>query len=266
MDYSKFGSAEQPLRASALPMLVRCPFSFMLALSNIDEDSIPGVAADTGSAVHFAARAWHTVSRKDNQEALELMALNRNDYPAADLERAKRHAEKYFADPRNQQAKIVLCEEKISVTIEAAPEDVTKRPIVINGTLDQVREENGQLAVWDIKTGKRLSGYAMLDDHCLQLAAYMLGAKQKLNRRIAKSGIIRTEDYVSRGAAKPVFWASPMTQDDALLHMLSVRRIVAMIRNRHLYHAPGEHCNWCLPGKTSECLPLLQELTVVNNR
>jgi hypothetical protein len=261
------GDSTQPIRASNLPMLVRCPFSYMLRISG-DEESQPGVAADTGSAVHFAARCWHTIAKKDVKDALDMMLLNaESQYPAADIERAKKHAQAYFDDERNQKAKVIHCEEKVKFSIPPAKFDKTQEEIYITGTLDQIREEHGRLTVWDIKTGKRCTGYEMLDEHCLQLAAYLIGANKFLGRKVSKCGIIRTEDYFKtprERAVKPVFWECSFNLAGAELLMQSVQTTVAHIRNGTYSFMPGEHCNWCLPGKTNDCTPKYKELTLVN--
>src|SRR5690348_15014108 len=104
----------RPLRASALPSLLRCPRGEVLKLLGEDE---AGQAADTGSAVHFAAKMFHTQARGDVAAALKAMAENLPEFPLADLGTAEAHFRLYAKDRRNQQAKIILCEEKISLTL-----------------------------------------------------------------------------------------------------------------------------------------------------
>lgn len=240
MNLADFATPVKPLRASILPLLVRCPMAVIIKLyGGVDES---GPAADTGSAVHCAVAAFHREARKDFQRSLEIMKERGTKYPLADLKQAEMLFRYYFNDERNKTAQVVLCEEEITFRLSPAETDPTQKEILIQGTLDQVREENGVLTVWDIKTGKP-PGVDMLSDYALQLAAYQHGAAQRLDRRVARSGILRTGDYPTG----PVFYEAPWTDAHLEALLSSVRSRVADIRAGRVGIAPNSRdCRYCV--------------------
>src|SRR5262245_51366055 len=132
-----FATKEQPLRASALPSLVKCGWrAVLLAESVLDDQS--GAAADTGSALHRGVAVWHKTD-KDTAAAIRALKESVAEYPLADLDDAAEHFQAYTEDPRNQTAKVVAVEEKVELTLSPAPHDPTGREIYIQGTLDQIR-------------------------------------------------------------------------------------------------------------------------------
>jgi hypothetical protein len=253
MNYSLFGTAECPLRCSLLPLLIRCPMS--VALRMAAESDAGSEAAHTGSAVHAAANAYHTIASGNARLAIGIMRELLPQYPLADLDAAEQHFLRYAGDPRNREAEIILSEAKVQISLPCAEEDQTGEAIVINGTLDQVRREGSVLTLWDIKTGKRLQGDSMLTEHALQLAAYQIGATQLLGERVQSVGIIRTQDYLSRTPG-PVFWHAAWSYRHALMMLDSIRRIVASIRGRGPWVGPGEDCRWCPGGGVPSCLEI----------
>ena len=95
-DLSLFASEAFPLRASALPALIQCPWrAVLMAAESFDDRS--GKAADTGIAVHLAAKLFH---KGDSIEsALKAMGeASAIDFPLADLDDAERQLA-YAGDP-----------------------------------------------------------------------------------------------------------------------------------------------------------------------
>lgn len=254
---SEIGTPALPLRASKLAALVRCPWSGLMML--LGEESGGGKAADTGSAVHFAARAWHTVANKDTAKALKIMQMGIANYPFADLDTAADHFQGYAADPRNQEATCLFVEEKIQVTLPPAEDDPTGQEIVIFGTLDQLRIDpaSNVLTVVDIKTG-RPDGLEMIAEHCLQLCAYQLGAAAKLSRPVLNAVILRTQDYLKRSPGR-VFYPGSWRFSHCRPMLDCVRAVVAQLRRGRVHVAPSaDACRWCIG--VANCVPALEEL------
>jgi hypothetical protein len=216
-----------------------------------------GVAADTGSLVHTGVLAYHKTKSLD--KALKAMKLAVPEFPRGDLKEAALHLTPYTEDPRNQGT-LVIAEETIEFCI---PEDIgdTGGPIYVRGHLDQVREENGKLYVWDVKTGKRYQGWEMLQIATIQLAAYTIGASQLLNRPVYPGGIIRTYGYRVRGAALPepsgVFFHAAWDLKDCATLLAPVAKRVKEIRERDYYVIPGDYCGGCSAGGVESCLPMI---------
>ena len=268
VDLTRFGTKDMPLRASILPDLARCPFGGLLkvvAEMDVceDDEAGGGPAADTGSAVHMAARMFHTHAEGNPSVAIRVMREALSLYPQADLDAAEAQFRCYAKDPRNINANIVLVEQRVKVQIDPAPDDPTQEAIWIQGTLDQIREEEGRLIVWDIKTGAS-GGWDMLNKHALQLAAYLLGGALHLEREVSKVGVIRTRDYLSRGKPGPVFWRAPWGHRQASSLLDAIRHRVADIRRGRLSNVPGESCRFCVARQgVGECLPRRVELDIV---
>jgi len=259
-----FGSETCPVRASRLPALLRCPLNAVLEM--LGENS-SGPAADTGSAVHKAAAAYHTTAKRDVAASLAEMRTFLPEYPLADLGTAEQQFRHYAADPRNQEANVVLCEAKVTVVLSPPEGDTT--PIEIHGRLDQVREYRGVLTVYDIKTGGVMEGDEMLSYAAAQLAAYQVGASELLGKRVASACIIRTKDYLKTGRKKtpkpgPVFWSASWVYEDAVALMEEVRRIVGEIRRGHCRVSPSaENCRYCPGAGVANCLGRRRALTLV---
>jgi len=228
----------------------------MIALGLLEDHS--GKAADTGSAVHAAVHAWHLTSHNGPAAVDAMRALAPAKFPLADCDEAARLLAFYAEDERNQEATVVLLEQSVQVTLPPTDDDPTGQPIVISGTLDQVREERGVLSLWDIKTGSMHRGLEMVHEHALQLAVYQLGAARVLGRPVARAGVIRIRDYPAR-IPQPVFWAAPWTLDQLPLLLDAVREQVARIRRGIVAAGPGSHCSWCPAGGLNSCLSIMKE-------
>ncbi len=214
-------------------------------------------ASQTGDAVHLAARAFHREAKGDLRIAIGVMREGLSSYPQADLKRAEQHFRRYAEDPRNAQAEVIYCEEKISIKLDPSEADPTQTQIHIRGTLDQVRRDASGESVWDIKTGRAVYGKQMTAQHAAQLAAYQVGASQLIGRPIQRCGIIRTEDYVTNG---PVFWEAPWNYRDALRMLDGVKHVVALLRSGKVWAAPGGQCRFCPQQSIANCVPLLSTL------
>lgn len=258
-----FATKNKPLRASALPALVKCGWrAVLLEESTIDDTS--GKAADTGSALHAGAAAWHK-SERDTSSALKSLRDSIAEFPLADLDDAERQFQAYIADPRNQTAEVVAVEEKVEIEIAPAPHDPTQTPIYVKGTLDQIRlDAAGVPRVWDIKTTARGVVYA-LHEYTFQLAAYVLAAC-RMFPAVQPGGFILTRAYLRRGvraADMPdgVFVEVPWTAEHCDRLLDSVRNRVVEIRSGRVSLGPGDHCRYCPAHGIDGCLPLLLSRT-----
>lgn len=232
----------------------------MSAFLSQDEERVSGKAADTGSAVHMAAKGFHKT--KDLRLAVGLMREMLEQYPLADLDDAEEQFQHYARDPRNKEAEVIQVEWPVEFTLDPAPEDPTQEKIHVIGVLDQVREDRGVLCVCDIKTGASMDGYQMLSYHATQLAAYQLGASIKLGRPVERAAIIRTKDYL--GSRKgPVFWETPWSYRDLRLILSGVAPAVARVRAGLLAPHPGDACRYCPQGGVANCVPRLRSLSLV---
>jgi RecB family exonuclease len=256
-----FGTKDNPLRMSALPALVQCGWRAVLLAEAMLEDT-SGVAADTGSALHKGAAEWHTTG-KDELRAIKALRESIAEFPLADLEDAEKQFHAYITDPRNRSAQLLCVEQKVELTIDPSPEDVTGEPIHVRGTLDQIRMgDDGIPRVWDIKTGKRPISF-ILHAYTFQLAGYTLAAAQFVPN-VQPGGFICTRNYLKRGvdpASAPdgVFVEVPwnIAHCDKLLD--AVRNQVALIRAGRAHVGPGEHCSYCPARGIDFCLPALVE-------
>lgn len=247
-----FGTKDCPLHCSALATIMQC--SWRSALTYLFEPEDPsGAAANTGSAIHAAIAAWHR--GKDEPASVEEMCARVHEYPQADLAEAADIFLAYAADPKNQSAEIVLCEEQVSFALVPDPSDPTQAPIEVIGRCDQVRRENGIDRVWDVKSSSK-DPIDLVNSHMVQVAAYCVGASLLLQRRVEPGGLILVRNYKRRMSVfRHVAW-----RYSDIEHILRpVRRRVAEIRAAQFDLTSGDHCKWC-PVRTPElCLPKLKE-------
>lgn len=207
------------------------------------EERGSGAAADTGSAVHMGARAFHGPAKKDVAIALEVMRQALPKYPLADLGSAEQQFRLYARDRRNAEADVVLCEEEGVLILPTPPG--SEEPVFVQGTLDQVRRERGALVLYDIKTGGSYEGSDMPPYHAAQLCAYQLLATQILSEPVRRCVVIRTKDYM-KSRPGPVFWECPWTLEDARSLMDEVRLEVGRIRSGLIRITPScEQCKYC---------------------
>lgn len=255
-DLRLFGTEAYPLHPSALSATVECPWRAVMAfLFTSDDDH--GVAGDTGSAMHRAAREYHrgaTIAA-----ALGAMQEGTPEYPLADLSDAANLFLKYAADVRNSGAEIVLNEQNIAFEISPAPEDPTGAPILINGRLDQVRVADDRLVLVDIKTTKK-DPHEMMAVYAMQQAAYMVGASVLLKKPVEAACLLYPRQYKANPSSSLVFYHYPWTLKDCEHILKGVRHVVARIRSGDVWHNPNANCHWCAARTPDLCLPKLQEL------
>lgn len=246
-----FATESKPIRASSLYKILECPGRVVLETSNE-----VGSAAETGSLVHLGVVTYHKT--KSLSEALKAMRANQSLYPKSIYEEAEKHLTPYTKDPRNQEAEVIEQEKEVKFSIDNDIDD-PYGPIYIIGHFDQIRRDNGRLYLWDIKTGKKYSGWEMLHVATVQLAAYCIGASQRLSTPVYPGGIICTYGYRRRNADAPetcpggvFFNASWELRDCGTLLRPVVRRVME-IRGGEIDLIPGDHCSRCMG--LDECLP-----------
>lgn len=262
MDHKSFGSESNPLRASGLPSLLRCPWGSIL--QRLEDGS--GPAADTGSAVHKAAFFWHQDARRDTAEAMKRMTEHLPEYPLADLGAAEEQFRHYARDPRNIEAETILCEREVRLTL--APPEGDTSPVVLIGHPDHVRIDGSGLILCDIKTGGTLEGAEMLDYYAPQLCTYQVAVSRLLGRQVNGVRIIRTKDYLKKDRQKRpkpgiVHWNASWTYSDALHLLDMIRAEVGRVRRGEIRVSPSaEACRYCPGGGIANCLTRLRLRTV----
>lgn len=240
MDLAKFGSREWPLRASSLPLLIRCPHRHILiALEQMENSS--SKAADTGSAVHAAIHTWNMTG--DVKQALESMRMRHAEFPEADLDDAALSVKPYCADPRNAPKEILQSEVQVELEIPI-PDGL---PVYIMGRVDQVRSTG----IWDIKNSAR-QGFELTHDYAYQLAAYARALG------VPVGGIILPTGYRKRGAILPspsgVFWPTLWEEKHLDILLTEVVKTVIMVRRGEIPIRPGPHCSYCPAGSFLNCV------------
>ena len=256
--YQQFGTAKYPLRPSALAWVGRCPVKSVLAMEEPEDGG--GPAAQTGSLVHAAVAAFHLEPDASKRIAAAVATLQSaaGNFPKADPTEARLFTEAYICDPRNQNAKIIAVERRVSLTLEPHRLDPTGEPIVIHGTLDQIRDENGRFVVCDLKTGKP-SGLEMIHDYAIQQAAYTLAARASGLGDVQPGYLIRNYGYRQRGAQLPspdgVYWWLPFTVEGAIALLARVQLQVALIRSGEIDFGPASWCTYCEHRGLDSCMP-----------
>lgn len=243
MKLSDFASDKHPLHCSRIPEFMTCPWKTLMSFLQINTRD-GGSAAQTGTALHKAVSEWHNT--KEVKEALQAMKALGDVLPLADFADAERLFQKYIADPRNQEAQVVHSEILLQGSID--------RGIVLEGTADQIREEEGTWKVIDLKTS-RLAGAFVRNFHTYQLAAYAYLASKRFKRPVLPGSIIMVRAYEKQG--QEAYFPYDLTTEDvnALMEMVATR--VRDVRVGDLVATPGDTCNYCI-GVTS-CLSKLRE-------
>lgn len=256
-DLKRFATEDFPLHPSGIRLLMDCPWRLVMVYLYSPSDE-SGPAADTGTAVHTAAHALH--EGKEVADCLGIMKEKLAEYPRADLMDAADLFLKYSGDTRNRQARVVLNEAAIKFSITPAPEDPTGEAIALIGRVDQVREVDGQLKVYDLKSSKK-DPNQLLHEHVFQMAAYCVGASVLLQRKVDPGALILVRRYKNTDHSNaPVFWHYAWKFDDCEKILNIVRHRVAEIRRGILYHNPAEHmCRWCHQHSPDICFPKLQQ-------
>jgi hypothetical protein len=237
-----FGSEARPLRPSRVAKFLACPMSVVLIQH---EESEGNGAAQTGSLVHAGADTFHKTKEGDRAAAgLEALEAARVKFPGGDAEKARSVFRAYAADKENREAEVLWSEAPVRLVMPAAPGDPTGEPIVIAGTLDQVRLKDDRLTVWDIKTGSFLTGEESVLEYLTQQAVYTLAARATLDRRIEPGGLIYTPAYEK--ARSRVHLPNPLTVDQCEDLLLTLPFLVSMIRRGQPVFRPSPSaCRFC---------------------
>lgn len=252
---ANFATEAHPLRASSIGDLMRCPLRVVMRHLQTPERT-SGPAADTGSACHAMIAAFH--GGANEADSIQEGEARLAEYPKADMSAAARMFRKYILDPRNAKANVIACETKLLFSIPAETGE-----IAVQGTPDQVREENGVFKVYDVKTGEAEDGFTMTNTHAFQIAAYCVGMTKALGKPVEPGAIIRVREYLRRGvipqdAPGGVFWEFPFDHDGAQSLMRGVTRVVDAIRRGTYWAVPDDYCRFCPLGGISSCQNLLR--------
>lgn len=270
------------IRISSLPGVATCPGLAVLLAARRDS----GAAADTGSMVGRAIELWHRMGEPVHAlPAFEQADAERaQKFPRAAVGEARSMFVGYVSDPRNSGGAVIanLCEAEVSYDLPPVPEDPTGKPIRLVGHVDQIRRgEDGQLYVWDVKSGKG-SGMEMVYSHAWQLAAYALAATETLGEVVLPGGIIRVRAYETEAkraekrvtptkSGKPrkvkepaAFFYAPWSLDDCRVMMETVAFDIANLRRGLIPLRPGIACQWCPGGGPNNCPRKLDEVDVFN--
>ena len=213
-------------------------------------------AADTGSAVHRAAAAYHT-NGKDIAAAIATMQHFGKEYPQADLQDAAAQFLGYCQDTRNAEAVFAQAQKRPAVELRHQMEI---DGVFIQGTLDQIRVQGGRMYVWDLKSSKK-PGLEILHNHIYQVAAYSVLASDFLQEEVHPGGIIRTRAYTEkRNGDAGVFFSYVIDASQARSMINQVVKFVHTIREGGAHAVPGEYCWHCPARSVDICLPKLLEL------
>lgn len=247
MDLKDFATERYPLRCSRLPMLMACPWKIVMEFLQLHQRD-GGSAAQTGSAAHKAIHVYHSKG-KEVEKAVTAMKAARQEFPLADFAEAERLFRAYVNDPRNTAAQVVQAEFLLHGEIE--------KGIVLEGTADQLREEETRQTIWDVKTS-RFAGPLIRDQHTYQVAAYAYLAAKRFGAPVHPGGIIMLRGYEK--SADKAYYPYDLTHDDAVLLMQAVADRVREIRAGRIHAIPGDHCGYCIG--TRACMTKLAALSV----
>lgn len=238
------GTGTDRVRASSLTTLAKCGGLFVAQREETEAHSRG--AADTGSAAGRMIELYH--SNVLPADAIQQAGRECHErFPAADLEGAAKRALRYMRDERNPKGIASHCELEVDLVL---PGWDGEPDVHLRGHLDQIRErQDGRLEVWDVKDGAP-EGSKLVLDYAWQLAAYALGATEKLGRPVLPGGIIRLKGYDSeRAGADPsvcnVFFPMPWTLDQCRAQLDNAVYMIHLIRKGIVLRTPGVHCTWC---------------------
>lgn len=237
-----FASEERPMRPSRSAKFGGCPMSTILSMWAEDKGN---EAAQTGNLVHDAVEKYHKEKEDRVNAGLAALETARLQFPGGDAKKAEKIFRAYASDPENVSAAVPWCEQQVTLRLAPAPEDRTGKPVVIQGTLDQVRENpDGSMTVWDVKTGSRLTGDETAEEYLIQQAVYLLAARQTLSESITRCGIIYTPAYESSRKRRHIPMA--LTVETAILLVAPLVHWVANVRSGVMQFRPSaESCKFC---------------------
>jgi len=263
LSLAAWATALYPVRISALNTLARCPAAMLLSDDRlVTEARESSTAADTGTACGRVIELYH--AGLDFAAAFEQTAAEADGsgggrpFVLADLERVGQLTAAYCSDPRNPQDVVrpESLEAEVRLELPAAPEDLTGRPVVFVGHLDQIRETERGPEVWDVKAGKP-GGLDMLFGYAWQLTAYAMASTQTYGEPIGVGGIVRLMSYRTRDKRDPgdcnVFYKAAWTMDHAADMLATAVQLIAELRAGRVMTFPGLHCSWCSAGSPHLC-------------
>lgn len=254
----KIGTKEDPVRCSALPMILTC--SGFHAMRSVYPDS-SGSAAEMGTAVGRGAEVFHHGESADKAVEVALGEIE-GRLTGAELTQIEETIRAYSEDPRNGPLG----------SMQVLPESQEKelnfeyKGIWFSGHMDQIRRhEDGKLYVWDLKNGRAYGGVQMVNAYAAQLAMYSIGATQYYGEPVRYGGIVRTRGYIGKTNSKlyvgdrPVFFHA--NWPDGAAEYLADRIVVAVkrLQNGEIDLCPGGHCNFCPGGGVANCTKILTE-------
>lgn len=263
-------------------------------LELLEYDSEGKESAQTGNLTHAGVAAFHLTKgglKIREKAAWDAIAAVRDKFPLGDLDETRLFITPYMADMRNITAEFALLpdptldkgsttykqqlkagtvplvpavEYPVEFILPPHPFDKTGEDIYVEGTLDQVRSTPQRFNyVDDLKTGK-ISGWQMIHDYAVQIAAYTYGAREVGIKDAQPGRVIRAMGYRTReskgSTPDGVFWSMPFTWHDVSLILENVRLHVALVRNGDIQFHPGPHCTYCEFGGLQNCIPKWKEL------
>lgn len=230
-------------------------------LNDVFADEGGGAAAQTGNLLHEAVAAFHRCAssmavRNRTEEGLAALEAARQKFPDGDAAKARNWFAAYVADEANQSADVPWVEQPVELKLAAAEFDPTGEPIVVVGTLDQIRRgSDGTLSLWDLKTGSRRTGKESLTAYAVQQAVYLLAARECLSPDVEPGGLIYIPGYEKRLGKR--FFPYAITVDECMLLVQHLVYTVALVRSGVPIFRPGvDTCEYCPCGTYDVCLPM----------
>lgn len=254
IEMTRFASPAHPMRPSKSAKFAGCPMSTILSMWAEDKGN---ASAQTGNLIHDAVEAFHKTKDARVEAGLKALADARVQFPDGDPKKAEKVFRAYAADPENVLADVRYVEEPVSLWLAPAPEDKTGQPVVIEGTLDQVRvmpeDANGDWWVWDVKTGDRFTAEETATEYLIQQAVYMLAANQMLDSRIKRCGVIYTPNYEKNRGKR--FVPLPLSLETAILLIAPLVHWVAQVRAGIMQFRPSvDSCAFCPVKPWPKCI------------
>lgn len=241
------GTKENPVRMSATPMWVKCPW-FAIFRAELPDDV--GLAAHIGTAADRAIKLIH-----DGVDVEEAIKIALGESPTVDDEMIRPMVEGYaddmpLFDRGYGEYKSKYADAELHLEYEG---------VHFVGHPDQVREKDGVLYLWDMKAS-RFGGNQLTFDYVVQLAVYTEAIRQQFGVNCQVGGIIRLSDYKSRQPG-PVFYQLELNDSmrHRLLHVVckNIRRVQRGILPDPV---PGPQCGYCVGEGPHKCEELMLDL------
>jgi hypothetical protein len=243
---------DNPIRMSALPMLLTCNGFHVLRL--LEEDTA-GVAAINGTAIGRACELFH-----NGEEGCVTKSLEEN--PGAEEDLIASLFNEYVQDPRNgEMAYLQVLPKYQEVEVNARLRGTTGYHY-FKGHIDQLRrDERGRLWVFDLKNTKMYGGAQCVNVYAAQQVMYAIGMSELLGEPVGYGGIIRTRGYIGRTNLKlpvderPVFFDAYWDLEKC--QAFAKKQIVPTLdrlRRGTVAIAPGTQCSYCPAGGAFNCV------------